>query len=122
MISQGETMEKVRVKPQKLIAKLKENFERHKKELEVANKNYLAAAIKSLGIRLTSLKDGKVVDLRFNLDPPDDHTEDYERAITMLEMSEDETVTITSTQFAAFVQDQWQWKQNFLLKNSTYMV
>jgi hypothetical protein len=123
-------MEKVRVKPSKLVEKLKENYTRHKQELAAARNLYLKKATEALTKRLTALeaaaKPGRgetveIPNLYFDLSPPDDHTEDYERAISMLEMCEDETVTITATQFAAFVQDRWNWKGAFLDKNRSYM-
>lgn len=135
MISSGETMEKVRVKPAKLVEKLKENYTRHKQELAKAQTAYLKKAKEVLTARLEKVaaatktrtdtsappdSDFEIPNLYFDLSPPDDHTEDYERAISMLEMCEDETVTITATQFAAFVQDRWNWKGAFLAKNSTY--
>jgi uncharacterized protein YggE len=122
MISSGETMEKVRVKPANLIEKLEENFKRHKEELKKAQADYIAKAQIVLDSRLRKIKAGEVVHLSFDISPPDDHTEDYERAIEMLKMSEDETVTITATQFAAFVQDKWNWKNSFISKNNSYVV
>ncbi len=124
MMSTGETMERVRVKPDQLISELEKNFDRHKKEYQTACKAYRKKAAELLNQRLIaiqdSIKDGAVPDLRFDLEPPDDHTKDYERAIAMLKMSQDDTVTVTSVQFAAFVQDDWSWKESFLVKNSRY--
>jgi hypothetical protein len=134
VISSGETMEKVRVKPAKLVEKLRENFNRHKEELAKAQSAYRKKAKEVLTARLekfstyekaitrSDLKDtAELPSMYFDLTPPDDHTEDYERAISMLEMCEDETVMVTATQFAAFVQDRWNWKGAFLAKNSSYM-
>lgn len=116
----AETMDRVRVRTGDLLAKLRANFERHKAELAAAQREYLKAARTEVERKLTALEAGQVVDLGFTLSPPDDHTQDYERAIAMLDMSQDEMVTVTAQQFAAYVQDMWSWKQAFFTTNASY--
>ena len=120
MISHGESMEKVRVKTADLIQKLEVNFNRHKDDLQESKELYAKKARKLLSGKIKMLKEGKVVSLRFDISPPDDHTEDYERAIEMLRMCQDETIHITSSQFAAYVQDRWTWKDSFNLQKMSY--
>lgn len=115
-----ETMERVRVKTTDILFKLEENFARHKRELAAAQVAYLTAARAEVTKKLAALDAGEALALDFPLSPPDDHTQDYERAIAMLTMSQDEFTTVTAAQFAAFVQDVWSWKQTFLVKNASY--
>ena len=111
----------VKVNTKDLLVKLEENREKHRKDLIEAKKNYLIAAKELLTKKLEKLNNGLVEDLKFNVSPPDDHTEEYDLIISMLKMSTEETMYVTYQQFEAFVNDRWQWKQEFLVKNSTYL-
>ena len=51
---------------------------------------------------------------------PENHTRDYERVIQMLERSLDETVSLSETDFRAYVQDDWDWKRAFLTSSAQY--
>lgn len=117
----NESMRDVKVKTADLLAKLRENFGRHKQELDADRKAYRAKLRKVLLDELNKLETGSVEPVGIPVSPPDDHTDDYERAIGMLEMSVDETVVLTATQFAAFVQDKWHWKTTTILKRMSYV-
>lgn len=124
MLSQGETMEKVTVKKKKVLEALKTNFERHKKEYDEAYEGYKKQAKVLLEERLSDLvassSETEQVDLGFELQPPEDHRDDYERAIGMLEMSKEDDTKITATQYAAFIQDKWSWQKNWKFSNRSY--
>ena len=55
-----------------------------------------------------------------NLPRPVDKSEEYDRAIEMLEMSVDIRVTITSQEFRNYVQDKWDWTDQMLHSNTRY--
>jgi hypothetical protein len=124
MMSQGETMEKVTVKVETVVTALKENYERHKKEYAEAYDGYKRQAKTLLEERLeevaASSSETDQESLRFDLQPPEDHRDDYERAIGMLEMTTDEETRITSTQYAAFIQDKWSWQREWAHSNKSY--
>ena len=54
------------------------------------------------------------------LQEPQDQTADYDRAIRMMEMSEDEIIEISELDFECYVLDNWAWKKNFLISNMGY--
>jgi len=110
-----------------VLAKLKEHAAQHEKEYATAYEMYKAKAYDLLKERALEVEksngDGDAVDLRFNLEPPDDHRQDYQRAIGMLELhinAGEETIRITPDQYAAFMQDLWGWKDAFWAKNASY--
>lgn len=117
----NETMKDVKVKTESLLAKLRANFARHTRELEADRQAYRLKAAKVLKEELAKLAVGQTEPIHIPVSPPDDHTDDYERAIGMLEMSVDDTVVLTASQFAAFVQDKWHWKQTTILKRMSYV-
>tara|TARA_Y100000034_G_C6909175_1_gene423051 strand:+ start:199 stop:585 length:387 start_codon:yes stop_codon:yes gene_type:complete len=124
MLSQGETMEKVTVPVEDVLKALKENYERHQQEYDAAYKGYQKQAEILLNERLeeisASSSESDQVNLVFDLCPPEDHRDDYERAIGMLEMTTEEETRITATQYAAFIQDKWSWQQNWKHSNRAY--
>ena len=58
------------------------------------------------------LRGGRRVDQYIGLPEPDDHTADYDRVITMAEMSVLDVVDLSEDEFGMYVMDQWHWKQS----------
>ena len=113
-------MKGVTVKKEELLTKLRENREGHRAISLEAQAGYKTAVIEELEKRLADARDGKRVQVHVRMDAPDDHTEEYDRSIAMLEMSVDDEIEVTAHEFACFVMDDWGWKQDFLLSNSAY--
>jgi hypothetical protein len=55
-----------------------------------------------------------------NLIEPMDQTRDYDRAITMLDMTTADDIELTPEQFQCYVMDDWSWKHQFSASNSNY--
>lgn len=51
---------------------------------------------------------------------PQGHLEEYDRALAMLDMSVDETITLQVHEFQQLVMDEWCWKQDFMKTSATY--
>ena len=113
-------MNGVTVKKEELLAKLKENRKAHRSIFLEAQEGYKKAVIETLEERLASARDGSKVQVHIRLDAPEDHTDEYDRSIAMLEMSVDDEIEVTANEFACFVMDDWGWKHDFLLSNSAY--
>jgi hypothetical protein len=54
------------------------------------------------------------------LKPPLDHTKQYDTIIKMLSMHVDETILLGPQEVQNFIEDQWQWTDDFLLTNARY--
>lgn len=52
---------------------------------------------------------------------PTNHTQAYERAIKMIEMSADDKFVLTQDEFRQYVMNDWDWKQAFISSNSMYL-
>lgn len=116
-------MQEVTVKKGELLAALKANRETHRADFELAWDGFQEKAIHNFEQRLKQLKDlkrGQQIDLHVNLAVPQDHTEDYDRAIEMLDWEVTDQVTLTEYEFQTLVQDDWQWKQQFTMHNAMY--
>jgi hypothetical protein len=51
---------------------------------------------------------------------PEDHTEDYDRVLTMARMSVDEVGELSEDEFAMYVMDQWSCKNAFTRITARY--
>lgn len=115
-------MENIKVKKADLLHKLKTNREAHRQIFEEAVKGYYAEGVRILQQHIEDIKRGSLKRVIVNLPVPSDHTEDYNRAIEMLEMTLDQEIEVSERDFEMFVRDNWLWKQEFLASNSTYSV
>lgn len=113
-------MKDIQVKKDVLIEKLKENRAKHRAIFEEAVTGYREQAITLLDQQLDRAKSGKKFNMFFTLIEPVDQTKDYDRAIGMLELSLDGTVSLSESDFRCFVLDEWGWKHQFLHSNSSY--
>lgn len=116
-------MEKVEVSKAELKARLKENLETHQKDFEIAWEAFREKAVHNFEERLKqvkNLKKGEQINLFVNLTVPEDHTNDYEQALDMLDWEVDETVMLTQYEFTQLVRDDWGWKGAFAQTNAFY--
>lgn len=104
-----------------LLTAIKTNLNAHRSEFETAIAGYEAEALKRTKDLVKQLKNGERPNLTIHLAIPMDHTKDYERIIRMLEMSQESVVVLDEHDFAQYVQDDWAWKNQFHLTNSSYM-
>lgn len=51
---------------------------------------------------------------------PEDHSRDYDRAISMMASSIYEDVRLTVNEFESYVLNNWEWKQSFIASTSFY--
>lgn len=103
-------MDYVTVKRLDLLTRIKKNRDAHRDLFLKAQKGYRKAVIKELDQMLQEAKGGKPIRRGIQLPEPQDHTADYDRVITMLEMSTDPTIQIGEQEFDQYVMDNWSWK------------
>ena len=113
-------MNSIKVKKSELLDVLKKNRGNHRIIFLEASEGYRAAAIEELDKMLADAKAGRKIRRSLTLVEPQDQTRDYDRAIRMLEMSTDDVIELEEHDFAQYVLDDWSWKRQFLLSNSTY--
>lgn len=130
-ILQGKfQMHEVKVKCKELLEKIKKNRFTHIIEYKQAVEGYKQAAIAKvedkmqyLKRQINQLKEGEMIQLAsvtFTLAVPQNHEQDYDQVIEMLEMSVDDTITIKANEFACYVMDDWDWKADFLNTSNIY--
>lgn len=116
-------MKTVRVKTAELIHALTENKMKHKEDVVKATEGYQRSVLAAMDEVKTKIKSGKEFNLRklHAMTPPISKVEEYDRALEMLNMSVDDVVEISETDFRCFVQDQWDWSHQALLSNTRYI-
>ena len=96
-----------------LLDKLKENLLIHTNELIESNLDYRKAIIQFSNNLITALTNDDKVEPYFKIQPPLDHTKEYQEAIDMLEYSVDEVIELGEELFKAYIKNEWSWSEGF---------
>jgi hypothetical protein len=120
IIGKRDHMQKVTVKRDQLLAKVKENRKAHREVFEISLKGYRKAVVEHLEKLLDDAKEGKRIEHNVRMPVPQDQTPEYDQAIAMLEMSVDKEIELTAQEFACYVMDRWHWKKQFTASNKGY--
>ena len=111
---------RVTVSTSELLAKLRENRDRHGKMYREAVEGFLQDAKKQLEAKLELVGRGAIKNLSISLTPPSDHTNQYETAIGMMSMHQQDTVELTYDEYLCFVEDEWDWLRGWLVSNNRW--
>ena len=113
-------MNQVKVKRADLLARVRTNRDAHRTLFLKAQEGYRKLVIEELDRMLKDAKDGLSIRRSVTLTEPSNHIKDYDRVITMLEMSVDDTVTLDAHDFDRYVMDNWDWSRFALATNTAY--
>ena len=138
--------ETVTVKREELIAKLKESREAHRKEYQEALDGYIvetAERVEQTLVALSKLPGGTIAIAAQSIDfpnstdeadprkfsasniwndlhAPQSHVNEYDTVIEMLEMSVEDKVSISFSQFRKWVKNEWSWRSKFAATTAAY--
>jgi hypothetical protein len=115
-------MDKVKIKKNELLEIVTKNRAEHRSIFEKALEGYKAQVIAELEVMLAEAKSGKRIRRHVQLEEPMDQTKEYDRVVRMLELSQDDIIELTQSEFSQYVMDDWRWKDQFLASASTYAV
>jgi len=113
-------MQETTVKKEELLARLRENRLEHRENFLRGLVGYKKLMLEEMERRVEELRQGRMVSRTIGFEEPCDYTKEYDRVIEMLEMSVDDEITITGTEFRQFVMDDWSWKEHFLANVTSY--
>ena len=111
----------IKVEKEELLKKLIDNRTKHVAEYESAVDGFKTSRIEELQRHLDRAIAGEPVRNNISFDEPACHTDDYDTVIEMLQMSVDEEIYITMSEFKQYVQDKWNWSNSFSVTNSKYL-
>jgi hypothetical protein len=106
-----------------LITTLSDNKNRHVEEFQEAMLGWRKQIAEIFDNIAQEARDGKLTKIpskAWRHDVPQSHIKDYECAIAMLGMHTGDTVEISTADFQRFVQDDWDWKDQFRATNAMY--
>lgn len=115
-------MNGVKLTKEELLSNVTQNLDKHKIDVAEALKLRRETIAKSFEKQLKEME----FDVDFqpkehlSFPMPKDHSEDYEKAIRMIEMTTDEVIELTESQFDKLVMDNWGWKSDLIATSSVY--
>jgi hypothetical protein len=114
-------MQEITVDKSDLIAKIQANRDEHRSMFLKAQERYREAMIAELDRALQEAREGKAIQRAFALPVPEDHTDEFNTAIEMLEWEQGESVVLDQRDFMRFVQNRWEWEASFLRNTGSYL-
>jgi len=115
-------MKNILVKKTDLIELVQKNKKTHLEQYELAIEGYWKTmAEKADELREKAAARAKPVNVVINIFKPQNHLEEYETALKMLEMHQSGTIEISKEEFEKYALDKWSWKREWALSNSTYL-
>lgn len=113
-------MKDVKVRKAELKAKVQLNRDAHRDVYLTAMDGYRQTVVDWLNEQLDKAQNGKPFVTWLQEPMPEDHTDDYDVVLSMLDMSIDETITLTLDEYRRYVMDDWGWKEGFTATASKY--
>lgn len=114
-------MESVKVNRQTLRERVQANRDKHQSLYKEAFEGFRHACIAALESNLAAFQKGSARRIYISETPPEDHTADYDVVLQMLEMSTEETVSLSDDACRKYVLDKWDWKRNWAMSNAKYL-
>jgi hypothetical protein len=114
-------MEKITVRVEALRVIVQDNRDAHRSIFERAVEKYRERMIEELERCLDDIKNRRTLTVRLGLPVPEDHTDDYDRVLRMLDLMVGDTVELTEADVAMYVQDDWAWKRNWAASTTSYL-
>jgi len=112
-----------KVKISTLLGHLKKNRGEHVAIVEEAQLAFRKKVITRLDALLALAKSGEKINLQVGLRVPTRHTDAFDNAIGLMEMTTDageETIEIDSGEYERFVRNRWEWTDEFTDSNRAY--
>lgn len=113
-------MDKIKVNKSELLRVLRANRAKHREIFEKALVGFQTKWVATLERKLADARAGKRIRPHISMTFPIDQTGDYDRAIAMLDMSVEDQIVLSETDFQQYVQDEWRWKGQFSATNKLY--
>jgi len=109
----------ISVERDKLIGILKTNREKHEAEYKKAVEGYKKTLVTHAKANLDRAESGKHPN-HFPHQRPVGYLPQYDRALGMLELTTDTKVALSAWDYARFVEDDWDWKDQFVATSQAY--
>lgn len=109
----------INVERNKLIGILEDNRQKHEAQYKQAVEGYKKKLIDIAEENLSRAKQGKHPE-GFPGRRPQNYLPEYDRALGMLKLTEQDSIGLSAADYARFVKDDWDWKSEFARISSFY--
>jgi hypothetical protein len=113
-------MDSITVNKTDLIKRLQENRAEHHGLFLEAQQVYREQMIHELDRALAEAREGGKIRRLFSMPVPEDHTDDFDTAVRMLEWHQGDTVTLSQYEFTEYVENKWGWRASFAANTESY--
>lgn len=116
-------MQEVTIAVDELREIVQENREEHIQTFEEAKENFRDHVVDELHDKINRAQNAEEIDdipSYISFDQPEEHTEDYDRVLRMLELTTEDEVTLTRKEFTRYVLDDWGWKDKWESNTVSY--
>jgi len=113
-------METITILKEKLLPLIKENKAKHDQIYDAAVSGYWVKAEEVLNEKLAEIKIQEKIEPYLGLTYPENHTDDYNKVISMVELTSQDVIELNHQEFDQYVRNRWGWRNSFLGCNSTY--
>jgi hypothetical protein len=107
-------MNTVMISREKLSEQLEKNRDEHKIIYDVALLGWKTEVIVALRRALNKAVDGTEYITDLDIDPPENHLNEYDEIIDRVKWHEENMITLDLREFNQFVRDSWDWMPHFL--------
>jgi hypothetical protein len=114
-------MQEITVDKAELITKIQTNRDEHRSMFLKAQEKYREAMIAELDRALQEARDGQKIRRAFTLPVPEDHTDEFDTAIEMLQWEQGDSVVLDLRDFMRYVQNRWEWAASFAANTGSYL-
>jgi hypothetical protein len=106
----------------KLVEILKTNRAEHVEIYKEALAGYVIKVTEGMQTIADTWATKREIDMApVSIQKPQSFESSYTDAIDMLEMTEESQLTLSQSEFKQYVQDRWQWTNNYVYSNSAYV-
>lgn len=116
-------MNSIKMNRKELLDIVKQNATKHALDYNESVEDYKVAVLKLVKANLKLANTGELDQIsRIKAVPqrPSNYSDNYSRAIRMLELSVEEIIDIEEDIFNQLVLDEWSWKQSFVTASAMY--
>jgi len=116
-------MDRIIVRKESLLKVLRANRLEHIEEHKKAVKGYWLTTVDNLVKALALAEENTTINWsEITNQEPYAHTNEYDEAIEMLELTEEEKIHLSKDQYRKYYKNHWSWKTNWDMNNSVYLL
>lgn len=122
MPNAGGLISSVKINKNELLEVIKQNLKKHEEDIKEALSLRRTQIVEELSSVLNEIKESEVHQPKesYHFPIPKDNSDEYKKAIRMIEMTQDLVIELDEGQFERLVLDKWFWKNELRTTSALY--